>query len=97
MQGRMIVQLDCGNEKQKLGALESREVSALHDSLFDHLLQIGALIAAARGIKDAHGYTYLTWEVSEPELKLIRTSAKGNVRSSNQNFPDFGSAHVPMG
>ena len=33
-------------------------MSDLHDSSFDYLQQIAALIAAAQGIKTAYGYTH---------------------------------------
>ena len=39
--------------EQDLGALELRGVSDVHDCTIDHLCQIGALIAAAEGMKSA--------------------------------------------
>ena len=43
----------------------------MHDGSIDHLFQIGALIAAAQGMKN-DGYRWDMWEVNEAELKLIR-------------------------
>ena len=60
-----------GIEKQ-LGSVELRGVSDMHDGSIDHLFQIGALIAAAQGMKMNEGYRWDMWEVNEPELKLIR-------------------------
>ena len=55
-------------------------MSDLHDSSVDYLQQIGALIDAAQGIKNAYGCTYDAWEVDESQLKLIR-----HVQSSRQS------------
>ena len=44
----------------------------MHDCSIDHLCQIGALIAAAQGVKSSEGSRWGTWEVNEPELKYIR-------------------------
>ena len=57
--------------ENRLGSLELRGVSDMHDGSIDHLFQIGALIAAAQGIKN-DGYRWDMWEVNEAELKLIR-------------------------
>ena len=43
-----------------------------YDDLVDHVFQIGALIAAAQGMKGSDGCRCGTWEVNEPDLKLIR-------------------------
>ena len=58
--------------EEELGALELRGVSGAHDCSIDHLCQIGALIAAAQGMKSSEGGRQDTWEVNETELKLIR-------------------------
>ena len=54
------------------GSVELRGVSDMHDGSMDHLCQIGALIAAAQGMKMNEGYRWDMWEVNESELKLIR-------------------------
>ena len=56
----------------ELGAVELRGVSDMHDGSIDHVFQIGALIAAAQGMKAKEGYKWDMWEINEPELKLIR-------------------------
>ena len=73
-------------------------MSDLHDSAFDYLQQIGALIAAAQDIKNAHDYTYDAREVNEPKLKWIRhvKTEKRNGRSSNRSLQDFANATVPI-
>ena len=53
--------------EEDLGALESD----VHDCSID-LCQIGALIAAAQGMKASDDSRWDTWEVPETELKLIR-------------------------
>ena len=47
-------------------------MSDVHECSIDHLCQIGALIAAAQGVKSSEGSRWDTWEVNETELKLIR-------------------------
>ena len=75
-------------------------MSGLHDSSVGHLQQIGALIVAAQGIQNSHGYTYDAWEVNESQLKLIRhghvQTEKGNARSSNRSLHDFASTNFPI-
>ncbi|CAE7876163.1 unnamed protein product, partial [Symbiodinium sp. KB8] len=56
----------------ELGAVELRGVSDMRDSSIDRVFQIGALIAAAQGMKAKKGYKWDMWESNEPELKLIR-------------------------
>ena len=56
----------------ELGSVELRGVSDMHDGSIDHVFQIGALIAAAQGMKAREGYKWDMWELNEPELKLIR-------------------------
>ena len=51
----------------ELGAVELRGVSDMHDSSIDHVFQIGALIAAAQGMKAKEGYKWDMWEINEPE------------------------------
>ena len=58
--------------EEEPGALELRGVSDVHECSIDHLCQIGALIAAAQGVKSSEGSRWDTWEVNETELKLIR-------------------------
>ncbi|CAE7429174.1 unnamed protein product [Symbiodinium sp. CCMP2456] len=58
--------------ENQLGSVELRGVSDMHDGSIDHLFQIGALIAAAQGMKMNEGYRWDMWEVNESELKLIR-------------------------
>ena len=51
--------------EQDLGALELRGVSDVRDCSIDHLCQIGALIAAALGMRASDGSRWDTWEGSE--------------------------------
>ena len=67
----------------ELGAVELHGVSDMHDSSTDHVFQIGALIAAAQGMKAKEGYKWDMWEINEPELKLIR-----HVRMWRHEMPD---------
>ena len=55
--------------ENRLGSLELRGVSDMHDGSIDHLFQIGALIAAAQGIKN-DGYRWDMWEVNESEFEV---------------------------
>ena len=59
-------------------------MSDLHDSAFDDLQQIGALIAAAQDIKNAKDYTYDAWEVNEPKLNGSGTSRQRKDMLSNE-------------
>ena len=58
--------------EHELGSVELRGVSDMHDGSIDHLFRIGALLAAAQGMKAKEGHRWDMWEVNESELKLIR-------------------------
>ena len=58
--------------EHELGSVELHGVSDMNDGSIDHLFQIGALIAAAQGVKAKEGYRWDMWEVNESDLKLIR-------------------------
>eukprot|EP00439_Symbiodinium_sp_Y106_P045593 s373_g5.t2 len=82
--------------EEDLGALESD----VHDCSID-LCQIGALIAAAQGMKASDDSRWDTWEVPETELKLIR-----HVKVWRNEMPgddkdwrgrvEFGLTHKPQ-
>ena len=58
--------------ERELGPVELHGVSDMHDGSIDHLFQIGALIAAAQGMKAKEGYKWDMWEINESELKSVR-------------------------
>ena len=54
-----------------VGALELSDCSIVRLTTCARLV-LGALMAAVQGIKESDGSRWDTWEVKEPELKLIR-------------------------